>query len=70
MDRRTFIGSFALATLARPSAVPAQPVRKLYRVGFLAGTSRDAQPHLIDAFEVGLREWGYVPGGNIVISTN
>jgi putative ABC transport system substrate-binding protein len=67
MDRRTFIGSLALATLMGPRVVPAQPVRKAHRIGFLAGTSRDAQPHLIDAFEAGLRERGYVPGANILI---
>jgi hypothetical protein len=41
MDRRTFIGSLALATLVGPRAVSAQPARKLYRIGFLAGSSRE-----------------------------
>jgi putative ABC transport system substrate-binding protein len=67
MDRRTFIGSFAVVTLMGPRAVPAQPARKVHRIGFLAGTSRAAQPHLIDAFEAGLRERGYAPGANLVI---
>ena len=67
MDRRSFIGGIALATLVGPRAAPAQPARKVYRIGFLAGTSRDAQPHLINAFEAGLRERGYAPGANIVI---
>ena len=67
MHRRTFIGSFAVVTLVRPCALSAQPARRDYRIGFLAGTSREAQPHLIDAFEAGLRERGYEPGANIVI---
>jgi putative ABC transport system substrate-binding protein len=67
MDRRTFIGSFAVVTLMWPRAVRAQSVRKVHRIGFLAGTSRDAQPHLIDAFEAGLRERGYVTDANVVI---
>jgi len=67
MDRRTFIGSLAVTALIGPRTVPAESVRNVHRIGFLAGTSRDAQPHLIDAFEAGLRERGYVPGANIVI---
>ncbi len=67
MDRRTFIGSFALATVLGPRSSLAQPARKVYRIGFLAGASRDVQLHLIDAFEAGLRERGYAPGANIVI---
>ena len=66
-DRRTFIGSLAVTALIGPRTVPAESVRNVHRIGFLAGTSRDAQPHLIDAFEAGLRERGYVPGANIVI---
>ena len=67
MDRRTFIGSFAVVTLMGPRTVPAQPARNVHRIGFLAGTSRAAQPHLIDAFEAGLRERGYAPGADLVI---
>ena len=67
IDRRTFIGSFAIATLVGPRAVSAQSARKVYRIGFLAGASREFQPHLIAAFEAGLRERGYAPGANLVI---
>ena len=48
-------------------AVSAQSARKVYRIGFLAGASREVQLHLIAAFEAGLREQGYAPGANIVI---
>ena len=67
IDRRTFVGSCALAILAGPGAVAAQAARKVYRVGFLAGASREVQLHLIDAFEAGLRERGYAPGTNLNI---
>jgi putative tryptophan/tyrosine transport system substrate-binding protein len=67
MDRRTFIGTFAVATLVGPRAVPAQLARNVYRVGFLAGASREVQLHLVDAFEAGLREHGYAPGANLII---
>lgn len=67
MDRRTFISGVAVVTVTGPRGVPVQRELKIHRIGFLGGTSRDAQPHLIDAFEIGLRERGYVPGANIVI---
>jgi hypothetical protein len=35
MDRRVFIGSFALGTLAVPRTTRAQPARKVYRIGIL-----------------------------------
>ncbi len=67
MDRRSFIGTLALLTHVESRAASVQPAHKVYRIGFLAGASRDAQPHLIDAFEAGLRERGYAPGANIII---
>jgi len=33
MDRRAFLSSFALGTLAVPHAAPAQPKCKVYRIG-------------------------------------
>jgi len=36
MDRRAFIGSLAVGTLAVPRSAPAQPARKVYRIGILA----------------------------------
>jgi len=43
MDRRAFIDSLALGTLAGPHAAPAQPARKVHRIGMLAasGTTSD-----------------------------
>ena len=68
MDRRAFIGSLALGTLAAPRAAPAQPARKVYRIGILSlGTTSDMvgpQPRhpAVNAFLRGLRELGYVYG--------
>jgi hypothetical protein len=36
MHRRAFVGGLALITLAAPRAAPAQPTRKVYRIGILA----------------------------------
>jgi ABC-type uncharacterized transport system substrate-binding protein len=73
MDRRTFIGGFALGTLAASHAARAQPARKVYRIGVLssrAATSEmtGAQPRdsFINALLRGLRDLGYVYGEHFV----
>ena len=62
MRRREFI-----AILAGFSAAPlrafAQRLSKLYRIGIL--TPENAPPGLLEGFEEGLRELGYVRGQNI-----
>src|SRR5712692_2552013 len=73
MDRRAFIGSLALGTLAVPRAAAAQPARKVYRIGILSSsaTSSDMvgpQPRypFTNALLQGLRELGYVYGEHFV----
>jgi putative ABC transport system substrate-binding protein len=74
MHRRAFIGSLALGTtLAVPRTVPAQPARKVYRIGILggSGTTSDMvgpQPRgrQINALLRGLGELGYVYGEHFV----
>ena len=69
MDRRAFIGRLALGILAMPHAAPAQPARKVARIGILGVSGmtsdmvgpqpRGAQPNSLLR---GLRELGYVYG--------
>jgi putative ABC transport system substrate-binding protein len=72
MDRRAFIGSLALGTLAVPRVTPAQPARKVYRIGILRlGVTSDMvgpQPRErgVNALLRGLRELGYVYGEHFV----
>jgi putative tryptophan/tyrosine transport system substrate-binding protein len=66
MDRRAFVAG-SLALLAAPLAVEAQQPGKVWRIGFLGGTSRTANADLTNAFSQGLRELGYVEGQNVVI---
>ncbi len=72
MDRRAFIGSLVLATLARPCAAPAQPARRVTRIGILGlGVNSDLvgpQPRSLstNALLQGLRELGYVYGEQFV----
>ncbi len=73
MDRRRFIGKLALGTLVVPRLAPAQPERKVYRIGVLnhITTTSDLigpeprQPS-INALVQGLRELGYVYGEHYV----
>src|SRR5262245_42099613 len=50
MNRRVFIGGVALGTLAVPRATPAQPTRKVYRIGLLGSVelSSTAPKALVD----------------------
>ena len=73
MNRRAFIGSLALGTLAVPRVVPAQPARKVYRIGILSSTPMTSemvgpqpQSPFVNALLRGLRELGYVYGEHFV----
>jgi len=72
MDRRAFIGSLALATFAEPRAAPAQPARKVARIGIISGgptaSMIGAEPrgNFTGALLRGLRELGYVYGRDFV----
>jgi putative ABC transport system substrate-binding protein len=63
MDRRTFLGSVALAVLAAPLVAAAQQAEKVWRIGVLASSPGDSP--LLEAFRQGLRELGYVEGQNV-----
>ena len=72
MDRRVFIGSLALGTLAAPGATPAQPTRKPSRIGILGLRATSdlvgSQPRSPSAKALlhGLGEIGYVYGKHFV----
>jgi ABC-type uncharacterized transport system substrate-binding protein len=63
MDRRAFLAG-AAALLPVPLAAEAQPVGKVWRIGYLSSSSATANP---EAFRQGLRELGWVEGQNIAI---
>ena len=76
MNRRAFIGSLALGTLAVPRAARAQPAGKVYRIGILGSLTPTSdmigpQPRgpFINALLRGLRELGYVYGEHFVTET-
>ena len=68
MKRREFITLFGGTTAMWPFAARAQqPTGRVYRIGYLSVSSRGQAPHLIKAFEDGLRSLGYRVGENVAI---
>jgi len=72
MNRRAFIGGVARGTLAVPRATPAQPARKVYRIGLLSSfeisgmVGPEPRNPSTRALLRGLRELGYVYGEHFV----
>jgi putative tryptophan/tyrosine transport system substrate-binding protein len=67
MNRReTVLALLVLGTASIPSVTFAQQSGKVWRIGYLGPSAEDA-PHLIKAFQEGLRDLGYVEGRNIAI---
>ena len=67
MDRRTFLAGTGAVLLAVPRAAEAQQSGKVSRIAFLSVNTRAAMSARTEAFRQGLRELGYVEGGNISI---
>jgi ABC-type uncharacterized transport system substrate-binding protein len=57
----------ALSFVLAPLAAEAQTAGKVARIGCLLGAAREQTSGLVNAFEDGLRDLGYVPGRNVVI---
>ena len=62
------VAALTLGLVAAPLTAESQQAGKVYRVGFLSWGSRGSSPHLLQAFEQALRERGWVPGENLVIT--
>ena len=71
ISKATAFGTMVLALcsllLAPCSAVEAQQLAKMPRIGFLNALFPTTNPARIEAFRQGLRDIGYVEGKNIVI---
>jgi putative tryptophan/tyrosine transport system substrate-binding protein len=66
MNRRTFLCGLALGTLTTPFVGEAGQATRVYRVGCLLSFPR-TRTLLLEAFEQGLRDVGYLPGLNLTI---
>lgn len=57
----------AFILLASPYTSPAQPAKKLPRIGYLSVSSVEGDKSWVAAFRQGLRELGYIEGETIAI---
>jgi len=67
MDRRTFLGTIGVATLAAPIVAEAQQAGKVHRVGFLSAASGKSYELLSQAFLRGLKAGGWIEGSNVIV---
>jgi putative tryptophan/tyrosine transport system substrate-binding protein len=67
MTTKTIVVLLVGLTLASVHLADAQQPKKVPRIGFLGFTSLSAIAARIEAFQQGLREFGYVEGKNIVV---
>ena len=68
MDRRRFLLTSVAGALAWPFAAEAQQAGKVYRIGVLGLNATDPiEARQWQAFRLGLRERGWIEGGNILI---
>jgi putative ABC transport system substrate-binding protein len=67
IGRRSFLRTLSGSLLAAPLAAEAQQTGPVPRLGVLSPASPSAFGYAFDAFRQGLRDLGYVEGGNLII---
>ena len=68
MRRRTFVAS-ALIFASLLEVLAAQTSARVFRIGWIVGTSAAASAPLLDALRKGLADLGYIEGRNLAIET-
>lgn len=68
MPRRSFMAMISGGLLAAPLAAEAQQAGKIWRIGYLDGSSPSARGTLIEAFKDRLRELGHAPSQYVLDS--
>ena len=69
MDRRTFMVALIAATGCGQDVAAAQSTTRLFRVGWIVGSSATSTAPLLDALREGLADLGYIEGRNLAIET-
>lgn len=67
-NRRRLIVALGVGAFATPLLAFAQPVGKVFQIGYVGNSSPATEALYVEAFQQGLRERGYLDGKNIVIS--
>mgnify|MGYP003527387795 CR=1 FL=1 len=67
MDRRAFVAGITIGLLDAPVAGGAQPVAKLWRIGYLDQGSEANNRRYVDGLRQGLGDLGWVEGRTMVI---
>jgi putative ABC transport system substrate-binding protein len=67
MDRRAFVTMVGGSILATPLAGETQSTEKAYRIGYLTVPSRESAQGVANAFQLALRDLGWIEGRNIVV---
>ena len=65
--RRGFLALTGLVLCLPTIAAHAQPDAKTRRIALIEAGAPSANQHFVDAFMAGMREFGYVPGKNILV---
>jgi putative ABC transport system substrate-binding protein len=68
MKRRAFLGS-SLIFANLPEIAAAQLPTRVFRIGWIVGTSATASAPLLDALRKGLADLGYIEGRNLAVET-
>ena len=68
-DRRTWLILLALGGAGLPLSAPAQPVAKVYRIGYLSAASEEAQRASRELFLRALAQHGWVEGRNLAVES-
>ena len=67
MKRRQFITLVASTVVSWPVSGHTQHAKRVFKIGHIESGSPSNSPHLLAAFQQGLRELGYIEGQNVFI---
>lgn len=67
-NRRKLLLVLGVGAFAAPLFAFAQPVEKIFQIGYVGNSSPAAEAAYVEAFQQGLRERGYIQGKNIVVN--
>jgi putative tryptophan/tyrosine transport system substrate-binding protein len=67
MKRREFVTLVASTAVSWPVCGHTQQAKRVFKIGHIESGSPSSSPHLLAAFQQGLRELGYIEGQDVFI---